>query len=69
MIIAVIPFLDTIFIERFRNSLKIDQIFDDYLLISARFFSSKHSFEVCKQKKVTEDQPWRIRGMGKQFVA
>jgi hypothetical protein len=25
----------------------------DYLFITAKFPSSKHSFEVCKQKKVT----------------
>jgi hypothetical protein len=29
----------------------------DYLFITAKFPSSKHSFEVCKQKKVTGRGP------------
>jgi hypothetical protein len=46
-IIAAIQFFDTIFIVRFRHSLKIELIFDDYLFISAKYLSSKQSFEVC----------------------
>jgi hypothetical protein len=49
MIIAVIQFFDTFFKVRFRKSLQKDLIFDDYLFISAKLLSSKHSFEVCKQ--------------------
>jgi hypothetical protein len=51
MIIAVIQFFDTIFVVRFRHSLKIGLSFGDYIFISAKFLTSKHSFEVCKQKK------------------
>jgi hypothetical protein len=51
MVVAVIPFFDTIFIERFRNSLKIDQIFDDCLLISARFFPASILLRSANRKR------------------
>jgi hypothetical protein len=69
-ITAVIQFFDTIFIVPYRHrNLKIGLSFGDYLFISAKFLSSKHSFEVSKQKKVTGGQIWRIRWMEQRFVA
>jgi hypothetical protein len=53
-VMFVIQFFDTIYIVRFLLSLEIGLSFGDYLFISAKFLSSKHSFGGLQTEKVTD---------------